>query len=364
MSSMWGRNFKISIFGESHGAAVGIVIDNLPSGFAIDFEQVRHHMRRRAPGQNEWSTPRKEDDEFNIISGWHRGYTTGTPLCIVIPGKDRRSEDYDSLQFLPRPGHADFSGHARYGGFEDRRGSGHFSGRLTANIVLAGSIARQILAQKGIKIAAHIKRMAKINDTPFDKVQVKDILLDELIGKEFAVINDEIGEKMKEAIAAAKADEDSVGGVIECAAVGMPAGVGSPMFESVESVVSSMLFSVPAVKGVEFGSGFAISDMRASKANDQYVMTYNGIGTSTNNNGGIIGGISTAMPIILSVAIKPTASIGREQNTVNLKTGEEQKIKVEGRHDPCIVPRAVPVIESAVAIALLDCLMERSTRRI
>jgi len=362
--SMWGRNFKISIFGESHGAAVGIVIDNLPSGFVIDFDQVRHHMKRRAPGQNEWSSPRKEDDDFNILSGWHNGRTTGTPLSIVIPGKDRRSEDYDNLLFLPRPGHADYSGHLRYGGFEDRRGSGHFSGRLTSNIVLAGSIARQILAQKGIKIAAHIKRLAKIDDTPFDKVKVKDILLDELINKEFAVINDDVGEKMKEAIANAKADEDSVGGVIECAVVGMPAGVGSPMFEGIESILSSMLFAVPAVKGVEFGSGFSISDMRGSEANDEYIMTYSGIGASTNNNGGIIGGITNSMPIVISVAVKPTASIGKVQRSVNLKTGEEQKLKVEGRHDPCIVPRAVPVIESAMAIALLDCMMEHSTRRI
>ncbi len=364
MSSMWGRNFKVSIFGESHGVAVGVVIDNLPSGFAIDFGEVSHHMKRRAPGQNEWSTPRKEDDAYDILSGWHNGYTTGTPLCIVIPGKDRRSEDYDNLKYLPRPGHADFSARARYGGFEDRRGSGHFSGRLTSNLVLAGSIARQILAQKNIKVAAHIKRIAKIDDTPFDKVRIKDILMDELINKPFATINDEAGEKMKEAIAKAKADEDSVGGIIECAVTGLPAGIGSPMFESVESIISSMLFSVPAVKGVEFGSGFAISDMRGSESNDEYVMTYNGIETSTNNNGGIIGGITNSMPIIVRAAIKPTASIGKVQNTVNLKTGEEEQLKVEGRHDPCIVPRAVPVIESAVAIAVLDCMMERSTRRI
>ena len=364
MSSMWGRNFKISVFGESHGVAVGIVIDNLPSGLAIDFDEVRHHMKRRAPGQHEWTTPRKEDDEFNILSGWHNGYTTGTPLCIVIPGRDRRSEDYDNLQYLPRPGHADYTGHVRYGGFEDRRGSGHFSGRLTSNLVLAGSIARQILAQKGIKIAAHIKRLACIDDTPFDKVNVKDILFDELINKDFAVINDDIAVDMKEAIADAKAEEDSVGGIIECAAVGLPAGIGSPMFESVESILSSMLFSVPAVKGVEFGSGFAISDMHGSQSNDEYVMTYNGIGTKTNHNGGIIGGITNSMPIIVSVAIKPTASIGKVQNTVNLRTGEEERLKVEGRHDPCIVPRAIPVIESAMAIALLDCLMERATRRI
>ncbi len=364
MSSMWGRNFKVSIFGESHGVAVGVVIDNLPSGLVIDFNEVAHHMKRRAPGQNEWSTPRKEDDEFDVLSGWHNGRTTGTPLCIVIPGKDRRSEDYDNLKYLPRPGHADYSGRARYGGFEDRRGSGHFSGRLTSNIVLAGSIARQILAQKNVKIAAHIKRIAKIDDTPFDKVRIKDILMDELVAKPFATISDEAGEKMKEAIALAKEDEDSVGGVIECAVTGLPAGIGSPMFESVESIMSSMLFSVPAVKGVEFGSGFAISDMHGSESNDEYIMTYNGIETATNNNGGIIGGITNSMPIIVRAAIKPTASIGKEQNTVNLKTGEEEKLKVEGRHDPCIVPRAVPVIESAVAIAVLDCMMERSTRRI
>ncbi len=364
MSSMWGRNFKISVFGESHGKAVGIVIDNLPSGLAIDLNKVRHHMKRRAPGQNEWSTPRKEDDEFEILSGWHKGHTTGTPLCIIIPGKDRRSEDYDNLEFLPRPGHADYSGHVRYGGFEDRRGSGHFSGRLTSTFVLAGSVARQILAQKGIKIAAHIKRIVKIDDIMFDKVNINDLLFDELTSKEFAVIDDEAGERMKEAIAEAKDDEDSVGGIVECAASGVPAGVGSPIFESLESVLSSMLFSVPAVKGVEFGSGFSISDMRGSEANDEYIMTYNGLSTKTNNNGGIIGGITNSMPIIVSVAIKPTASIGKVQDTVNLKTGEEQKLKVDGRHDPCIVPRAVPVIESAMAIALLDCMMERSTRRI
>ncbi|MCK5128754.1 MAG: chorismate synthase [Clostridiales bacterium] len=363
MSSMWGRNIKISIFGESHGKAIGVVIDNLPSGIALDLNEINHHMKRRAPGQHAWATPRKEDDEVEILSGFFNGYTTGTPLSMIVHSKDRKSSDYDQLRNLPRPGHADHTGHIRYAGFEDFRGSGHFSGRLTAAVVMAGSVARQILAQKGVNIAAHIKKIAGIEDEPIDTIHPQDILLNELKNKQFAVINDAIGAQMKEAIADARDDSDSVGGVIEAVAIGIKAGVGSPMFSGVESIVSSILFAVPAVKGVEFGAGFAISDMQGSTSNDEYTMTDNGISTITNNNGGIIGGITNAMPIIVRVAIKPTASIGKEQNTINMKTGTPQKLKIDGRHDPCIVPRAVPVIESALAIALLDCYMDKASRK-
>lgn len=364
MSSMWGNNIKISIFGESHGSGIGVVIDNLPSGIALDWNEIRHHMKRRAPGRNEWSTPRKEDDAFSVLSGYYNGYTTGTPLSMVIYGKDKRSSDYDDFINLPRPGHADYTGRIRYNGFEDHRGGGHFSGRLTAPLVLAGSIARQILAQKGVVIGAHIQRIAKIDDKPFDMVNVDDIMLLDLIDKDFAVIDNEIGDKMIDAIFDAMDEDDSVGGVIEAAAISLPAGIGSPMFDGVESKVASMLFAIPAVKGVEFGSGFDISDMRGSEANDEFIINHKGVTTETNNNGGLLGGITNSMPVIVRVAIKPTPSIGKEQNTINVKNGMPQTIKVEGRHDPCIVPRAVPVVESALALALLDCFMDRSNRRL
>lgn len=363
MSSVWGRNIKISIFGESHGFGVGVVLDNLPPGIKLDLDEIKHHMKRRAPGQNAWSTHRKEDDAFEILSGFVNSYTTGTPLCMIIAGKDKKSSDYEKLLNLPRPGHADFTGHIRYRGFEDFRGGGHFSGRLTAPLVFAGSIARQILSARGINIAAHIKRIAKIDDKEFDKVKVDDVLLNQLKNKKFAVINDKKGDEMKLAIENARCDGDSVGGIIEAAAISLPAGIGSPIFDGVESVISSILFAIPAVKGVEFGSGFEISDMSGSTANDEYTINQKVITTITNNNGGLLGGITNSMPIIVRAAIKPTPSIAAVQNTVNIKTGIAQKIKIEGRHDPCIVPRAVPVVESAIALALLDACMDIQTTR-
>ena len=334
-------------------------MDNLPSGIKLDLDEIRHHMRRRAPGQNDWSSSRKEEDEFEIVSGYFNGFTTGTPLTMIMFNKDKKSGDYENLRNLLRPGHADHTGHVRYAGFEDFRGSGHFSGRLTAPLVFAGSVARQILRQKGVKIAAHILRLAKINDKFFDATRPNDILVDELRNKEFAVIDDEIGMQMKEAIADAKDNDDSVGGVIEACAIGVLSGMGSPIFENIESKISSIMFAIPAVKGVEFGAGFDIADMLGSEANDEYTIREKGIGTITNNNGGILGGITNSMPIILRVAIKPTPSIAKEQNTINMKTGALQKIKVEGMHDSCIVPRAVPIIESALALALADAYLQR-----
>lgn len=359
MSGTWGNNIELSIFGESHGKAIGIVINGVKAGIKIDMDEVEIEMQRRAPGKNKLSTARSEKDKPVIMSGIFDGVTTGSPISMMIENADTRSRDYSKTKDLLRPSHADFSGFVRYNGFNDYRGGGHFSGRITAPLVFAGAIAKQILKSEGIIVGSHIKSISHIEDDSFDFVNVNEEILDSLLLKELPVLNDSMIEKMKEEIIDAKMNCDSVGGVIETAIIGAKAGIGSPFFDSLESKIASLAFSVPAVKGIEFGAGFDISKMRGSAANDEYHLDGDVIKTYTNNNGGITGGITTGMPVISRVAIKPTPSIAKEQRTVNISTMKEEIIKIEGRHDPCIVQRAVVVIEAISAIAVLELLNER-----
>ena len=359
MSANWGKNITVSIFGESHGVALGINIGGLPSGFSVDLEKIKKDMARRAPGQSELTTSRKEPDEFEILSGFFEGKTTGSPLAIIIRNTNQRSKDYSVLKDVLRPGHADYSGKMRYSDNNDYRGSGHFSGRITAPLVFAGSLAKQLLESKGIFIGTHIKSMGNIEGRGLTLKEINNDLLKNLQNMDFPTLKDNNSELMKNAIVEAKSMEDSIGGIIEVAVNGVKAGIGNPFFDSIESRLSSMMFSVPAVKGIEFGAGFDIAKMLGSEANDEIYLENGEIKTETNNNGGIIGGISTGMPIVFRLAIKPPASIGKEQKTVNFATKEETKLKVEGRHDPCIVPRAMVVVEAAVALTILDFLMEK-----
>ena len=354
MSGVWGNNIKVSIFGESHGNAIGINIDGLPSGFEIDMDKILLEMERRAPGKNQLSTSRKEADLPEILSGFFEGRTTGTPLCAIIRNSDTRSKDYAKTKDFMRPGHADFTGYERYSGFNDYRGGGHFSGRITAPLVFAGAICKQILEEKGIFIGAHISSIKDIEDENFNSINISKEDLLELRKKELPLINTSLEEKMKHTIMQAKYDGDSVGGTIECAVVGIKPGVGNPFFDSVESTLAHLMFSVPAVKGIEFGKGFDMTKLFGSEANDEYYYDGDLVKTKTNNNGGILGGISNGMPIVFKVAVKPTASILKEQNTIDIKNKKDVKFRIEGRHDPCIVQRAVPVIEAVTAIGILD----------
>lgn len=358
MSSIIGNKLKISIFGESHGEAIGVVIDGMPAGYDIDFENVHKELRRRAPGQNQYSTSRKEKDIPRVLSGIFEGKTTGAPISAIIENTNTISKDYSKLKVMPRPSHADYPAMIKYSGFNDYRGGGHFSGRLTALIVFAGAICKEILKTKDIYIGSHIKSINNIKDETFDKVKVDFKTLENLSTMEFPTLNKESQEKMKLKIIEAKENLDSVGGIIEGAIINLPVGLGSPMFDSVESVISQMLFSIPGVKGVEFGDGFEISKLYGSQAKDEYYFDNDIIKTYENHNGGILGGITTGMPIIFSVAIKPTSSIGQKQRTINLSTNKNDILEIEGRHDPCIVQRAVPVIECAVAISILDILLQ------
>lgn len=359
MSGVWGNNIKISIFGESHGNAIGINIDGLPAGFEIDMDKVLSEMNRRAPGKNAMSTARKESDLPEILSGYFEGKTTGTPLCAIIRNSDTRSKDYSKTKDYMRPGHADFTGYMRYSGFNDYRGGGHFSGRITANLVFAGAICKQILEKEGIFIGAHISSIKDIKDKDFNSTNISKEEIVNLRNKELPLIDESLSENIKHTILQAKYDGDSVGGSIECAVIGINPGVGNPFFDSVESTLAHLMFSVPAVKGIEFGKGFEMTKMFGSECNDEYYYDKDKVKTTTNNNGGILGGITNGMPILFKVAIKPTASIIKEQNTIDIKTNKNVKFRVEGRHDPCIVQRAVPVIEAVTAIGLLDLIKGR-----
>ncbi len=358
MSGIYGMNIKMSIYGESHGASIGLVIDGLPPGLELDLEAVRAEMARRAPGQSRLTTRRKESDAFLIQSGFFEGRTTGTPLCALIPNSDQHSGDYGILKDVMRPGHADYAGHVRYQGYNDYRGGGHFSGRLTAPLVFIGAIARQALAGRGISVGAHILSVGGIAEKAFDPLGVKGTLLEELRAKEFCVLDDARGALMQEKILAAQRELNSVGGVIECIAQGVPAGMGAPYFDSLESRLSHALFSVPAVKGVEFGDGFAIAALTGAEANDPMYYSGGRVRAASNHNGGLTGGITNGMPVLFRVAVKPTPSIAREQHTVNLAEQCETTLAISGRHDPCIVPRAVPVIEAVTAWTLWDMLVE------
>ena len=313
MSGMWGSKIKLSIFGESHGNAIGITIDGLPAGFSIDMDKIMMEMARRAPGKSSLSTPRKESDIPEILSGYFEGKTTGTPLCAIIRNSNTKSKDYSKLKDVMRPGHADYTGAVRYKGFNDYRGGGHFSGRITAPLVFAGAICKQILEVKGIIVSAHINSIGKIKDCSFLESDISDELLNSFKEKELPLINTKLEDEMRQEILSARSSGDSIGGTIECAILGVSPGIGDPFFDSVESTLAHLMFSVPAVKGIEFGKGFDISKMRGSEANDEYYLENGNIKTKTNNNGGILGGITNGMPIIFNVAIKPTASIFKDR---------------------------------------------------
>lgn len=362
MSSQWGKNLRISVFGESHGVGIGVVLDGFPSGLSLDMEQLSDEMARRRPGIGRHTTARSEGDNVEILSGIYKGYTSGAPICGIIRNHDTKSEDYKELEDLPRPGHADFTGGVRYHGFNDPRGSGHFSGRITAPLVFAGEICRQYLETKGIYIGSHIQKIKDVIDCPFDPCRVGESELLKLRSMSVPVNDRSCAQEMLDTIENARLGMDSVGGIVETAIIGLPAGIGSPMFANVEARLSSILFSVPAVKGLEFGEGFAIACLNGSEANDAFYMADGVVRTKTNNNGGINGGITNGMPVVFRVAIKPTSSIGLEQDTVDLRTGIASKLCVKGRHDPCIVIRVVPVIDAVAAIAVLDLLLDSNPK--
>ena len=354
MENVYGKRIKLDIYGGSHDEKIGMTLDGIPVGETIDFDELHTFMARRAPGNDPYSTKRKEPDEPVFLSGLDGNVTTGGVIEAVIYNKNQRSGDYSSLTDTPRPSHADYPAIVKYGMGVDLRGGGHFSGRLTAPMCIAGGICLQILARKGIHIGAHIYSVGNVQDKPFDPVNVSKRDLDILHCWKFPVLEGASGEKMKRLIETARRECDSVGGVIECAVVGLPAGLGEHMFDSVESAVANIVFGIPAVKGIEFGAGFSASELRGSENNDPFYTDGKHIFTKTNNAGGVLGGMTNGMPLIFRAAFKPTPSIAKEQDTVSLSKMENVKITVGGRHDPCVVPRAVPVIEAAAALAVMD----------
>ncbi len=359
MGSTYCGNLKISIFGQSHSGGIGVVIDGLPAGERIDLEELQAFLRRRAPGGNAWSTPRREADAPEVLGGLVDGVTCGAPLAALIRNTNTRSGDYETLRDVPRPGHADYTAHVRYGGFQDVAGGGHFSGRLTAPLCVAGGICKQILARRGIAVGAHILRIGEVCDRSYDPVGLTGEELSLAAGRAFPTLDGDAAVRMQAEIQAAREALDSVGGAIECAAVGVPAGIGDPMFDGMENRIARIVFAIPAVKGIEFGAGFEAARMRGSQNNDPYRIEGGAVRTRTNNAGGILGGITSGMPLIFRAAIKPTPSIAQVQDSVSLSRMEEAPLEVRGRHDPCIVPRAVPCMEAALAIAITDALLER-----
>jgi chorismate synthase len=355
VKNTFGHSVCVTLFGESHGGEIGAVLDGIAPGIRVSEEHIRHRLTQRRP-QGAISTARAEQDDFRIISGLKDGVTTGAPLTVIVPNADTRSRDYDAMRDLARPGHADLAAHEKYHGYEDGRGGGHFSGRLTTPLVALGAIALDALAARGIRVGTHISRLAGVCDRPFADLAEDIEALDHTL---FPVLDAAKGEEMQQQILLAREACDSVGGVLECAVIGMPAGVGEPWFDTVESLLSHAMFSIPAVKGVEFGDGFALAEMRGSLANDPWRASRDGATSLTNHNGGINGGITNGMPIIMRVAVKPTPTIAKEQLTVNLKTGENATIAAHGRHDPAIVHRARAVVDALVALTLCDLLALR-----
>lgn len=358
MSSTYGEILKLSIFGQSHGTAIGMTLDGIPAGLPVDMDELYHFLSRRAPGKDKYATSRKEADHPEFLSGIVNGFTCGAPIAAIIYNNNTRSGDYENLKDCPRPGHADYTAQVKYHGFQDVAGGGHFSGRLTAPLCIAGGLCKQWLEQKGIRIGAHIVAIGGIVDDPVYLDWANPNL--DLIGTDFPVLNPAAGLKMQEAISAAKAEGDSVGGLIECIVTGLPTGLGEPMFGGMESKIAQIVYGIPAVKGLSFGTGFAGSDMRGSENNDAYTIKDGKILTKHNYAGGILGGITNGMPLVFEVAVKPTPSISKPQTSVSLKRMETQELIIQGRHDPCIVPRAVPVIEAAAAIAIFDALLQAS----
>lgn len=355
MSSEFGKNLRVSVFGESHGNGIGVVVNGFPAGESVDMDRLLYFMSRRAPGSSKLTTQRKEADLPEFLSGIRDGVLTGSPFAAVIRNTNQRSGDYKGFEDTPRPSHADYTAAVKWNGAADMRGGGHFSGRLTAPLCVAGGIAIQILARRGIRIAAHLANIGGITDEPFP-VFPDVYLFDELNAMMFPVIDAQKALLMQQSIQQAAKEGDSVGGEIECAAIGLPAGLGEPMFDGVENLLSAALFGIPGVKGVSFGSGFDCVSMRGSEHNDPFVIVNGKVQTETNNSGGIQGGITNGMPLIVHIAMKPTASIAQPQRTVSLSRMEETEISVHGRHDPCIAIRAVPVVEAVMALVLLDLL--------
>ena len=347
-------DLSVSIFGESHGAGIGAVINGLPSGITLDMDKILEFMARRAPKKDGVSTTRNEKDAPEIISGFYNGKTTGTPLAAIIRNTDQHSSDYKNISTAARPGHADYTGFMRYSGANDPRGGGHFSGRLTAPLVFAGAVCAQILESRGIHSCAHVLAAGGVYDDRFNELDIPLSLMETVKKRSFPVINEETEPLMKEKIKKASENLDSVGGLIECAVAGLPAGIGDPVFDGLENRISQAVFGIPAVKGVEFGKGFEFADMYGSSANDEMYMDNGIVRTKTNNNGGICGGISDGMPVIFTVAVKTTPSIARPQQTVDFKRGTDTELTIKGRHDACIVPRAVACVEAAADIAILS----------
>lgn len=357
MSDTFGQTIRVTIFGESHGPAIGCVIDGLPAGLSFDWDEVKREMARRAPGSSNLATPRKEKDEFEILSGYFNGYTTGTALAMEIRNTNQHSKDYSELKVKMRPGHADYTGHVKYGGFNDYRGGGHFSGRITAPLTFAGALAKQVLAKEGIYIGAHAAEVHGIKDRPFNPMGESPELFKKLSLLKLPVLDEEKGKEMEEEILSAQKEGDSVGGIVECQIMGLPVGLGDPFFDSLESELAHMMFSVPAVKGLEFGEGFGFARLKGSEGNDEMSYEEGKVEVVTNHNGGILGGISGGSPVNFRLAVKPTASIGKKQHTVDISRGENADLSISGRHDPCIIPRAIPVIEAAAAWVILDILL-------
>lgn len=363
MPSTIGNSLRVTVFGQSHSLAVGCVIEGLPAGIQLDQEALAAFMARRAPGRNSWSTPRSEADEVRILSGLNpKGVTCGAPLALVIENTNTRSQDYDNLVTTPRPGHVDWVADVKWNGNQDVPGGGHFSARLTAPLCAAGAICLQALAARGVRIGAHLSQVGGVPDDPFAAYETSPEAQAELMsqldaladGREFPTISPEAGIVMREVIEGARVAQDSVGGVVECVVCGLPTGIGSPMFDGMENLIARAAFGIPAVKGVEFGRGFDAALMRGSQHNDPYHMVDGTVRPASNNAGGILGGITTGQPLLFRVALKPTSSIGLPQDSVNLTTGQDETLVVNGRHDPCVAPRAVPVVEAIAAIAVMD----------
>lgn len=351
-----GNNIKITFFGESHGPYLGAVIDNLPAGIKIDEDLLKFNLSKRRP-KKDISTSRIETDTYQFISGIFNGFTTGGALTILISNTDKNSKDYNVLDFIPRPSHADYPANIKYKGYNDYRGGGFFSGRLTALWIVAGSIAEQILKKHHILIASHINSLKDIKDTPFDLNTVDENQLKALLLMDFPIINIDKSKEMLDLIQKTKQMEDAIGGIVETKAINIPIGLGEPYFLSVESYISNLLFSIPAIKGIEFGKGFSITEAFASEINDQYILKNNNVTTISNNNGGILGGLTTGRPLIIRTAVKPTPSIFQTQKSVNLTSHKETDLKIQGRHDPQIVSRAIHVINAVINFAILDLLM-------
>lgn len=353
MSFNYGEKFNITVFGQSHSDGLGVVIDGIPAGVDVDTEKISSFLLRRAPGRSLISTPRKETDSFEIISGIVNGKTCGAPLCAVFKNEDARSGDYEQVKTCPRPGHADYPAFIKYDGFNDSRGGGFFSGRMTAPLCFAGAVAMQLLEEKGIYTGAHVRSIGDVHDLTYYDVEPEKAVFDKLKEKELPVLSD-VEDRIYEAVLHAAESRNSLGGVIECAVTGIPCGTGEPLFSSIESEISRVVFSVPGVKGIEFGNGFGSASLLGSENNDSFRVESGCVVTESNRHGGILGGLATGMPVLFSVCIKPTPTVGVPQKTVNVSTVTDSEICFSGRHDPCIVPRAVPCIEAAAALAVIN----------